>query len=46
MERHQWKNEQAHLGPAQGEKGLNEEEALAKARRAKAEDIRIRHQRQ
>ena len=33
------KMKQAHLGPAQGEKGLSEDEALAKARKMKADDI-------
>jgi len=33
---------QVHLGPAQGEKGLSEDAALAKARRAKAEDLGLR----
>jgi len=30
---------QVHLGPAEGKRGLSEDEALAKARRAKAEDL-------
>jgi hypothetical protein len=33
---------QVHLGPAQGEKGLNEDEALQKARKLKAEDLGLR----
>jgi len=33
---------QAHLGPAEGKKGLSEDEARAKARRAKAEDLGLR----
>jgi len=32
---------QVHLGTAQGEKSLNEKEALAKARRLKAEDLGV-----
>lgn len=32
---------QAHLGPTQGKRGLSEDEALIKARRIKAEDLRI-----
>jgi len=32
---------QAHLGSAQGEKGLSEDEALQKARKMKAEDLGI-----
>jgi len=39
---HNGKMKQAHLGPAQGEKGLSEDEALTKARRAKAEDLGLR----
>jgi hypothetical protein len=31
----------AHLGPAQGEKGLSEDEALQKARKMKADDLGI-----
>lgn len=30
---------QAHLGPAEGKRALSEEEALAKARKMKAEDL-------
>jgi hypothetical protein len=32
---------QVHLGPAQGKNGLSEDEALAKARKMKAEDLGI-----
>jgi hypothetical protein len=32
---------QVHLGPAEGKNGLSEAEALAKARRAKTEDLGI-----
>ena len=39
---HNGKMKQVHIGPAQGEKGLSEDEALAKARRAKAEDLGLR----
>ena len=39
---HNGKMKQAHLGPADGKKGLSEDEALAKARRAKAEDLGLR----
>ena len=35
------KMKQAHLGPAQGEKGLSEDEALQKARKMKADDLGI-----
>jgi len=33
---------QVHLGPAEGKRGLSEDGALAKARRAKAEDLGLR----
>ena len=33
---------QVHLGPAQGKRGLSEDEALQKARRAKAKDLGLR----
>jgi len=36
------KMKQVHLGPAEGKRGLSEDEALAKARRAKAEDLGLR----
>jgi hypothetical protein len=39
---HNGKMKQAHLGPADGKKGISEDEALAKARRAKAEDLGLR----
>ena len=39
---HSGKMKQAHLGPADGKMGLSEDEALAKARRAKAEDLGLR----
>jgi len=39
---HNGKMKQAHLGPADGKKGLSEDEALAKARCAKAEDLGLR----
>ena len=39
---HNGKMKQAHLGPADDKKGLSEDEALAKARRAKAEDLGLR----
>jgi len=35
------KMKQAHLGPAEGKKGLSEDEALAKARKMKADDLGI-----
>jgi hypothetical protein len=35
------KMRQAHLGSAQGEKGLSEDEALQKARKMKADDLGI-----
>ncbi len=38
---HNGKMKQAHLGPAQGKRGLSEDEALAKAREMKAEDLRM-----
>jgi len=38
---HNGKMKQVHLGPAEGEKGLNEDEALAKARKMKADDLGI-----
>jgi len=38
---HNGKMKQAHLGPAQGEKGLSEAEALQKARKMKADDLGI-----
>jgi hypothetical protein len=39
---HNGKMKQAHIGPADGKMGLSEDEALAKARRAKAEDLGLR----
>jgi len=39
---HNGKMKQAHLGPADGKKGLSEDEALAKARCAKADDLGLR----
>ncbi len=36
------KMKQVHLGPAQGKRSLSEEEALAKARELKAEDLGLR----
>ena len=38
---HNGKMKQVHLGPAQGKRALSEEEALAKAREMKAEDLRM-----
>lgn len=38
---HNGKMKQVHLGPAEGKRGLSEDKALAKARHAKAEDLRI-----
>ncbi len=38
---HNGKMKQAHLGPADGKRGLSEAEALAKARKMKAEDLGI-----
>jgi hypothetical protein len=39
---HNGKMKQVHLGPAEGKNGLSEDEALAKARHAKAEDLGLR----
>jgi len=39
---HNGKMKQAHIGPADGKMGLSEDEALTKARRAKAEDLGLR----
>jgi len=36
------KMRQVHLGPADGKKGLSEDEALQKARKMKAEDLGLR----
>ena len=38
---HNGKMRQVHLGPVEGKKALSQDEALAKARRAKAEDLKI-----
>jgi hypothetical protein len=38
---HNGKMKQAHLGPAEGNRSLSEDEALTTARRVKAEDLRI-----